>query len=715
MLQIIQYQKTGEIFIEVLPTPKLKRGGITVQNIYSLISAGTERTSVETAQASMIGKAKSRPDLVKQVLDNVKKEGLLATYEKVMNRLDNYKELGYSSAGIVLESSVDEFKPGDRVACAGSTANHAELIFVPKNLAVKVPDNVSFEEAAFTTIGAIALQGVRQADIKIGENVAVIGLGLIGLITVQLLKANGCRVIGLDISSNKFELARKFGCDECTIINHDSVKLVETFTKGYGTDAVIITASTKSNEPIEFALQYARKRSKIVIVGVTGMNIPRSPFYEKELDVKISCSYGPGRYDPIYEEKGTDYPIGYVRWTEKRNMEAILNLLSENRLDFKSLVTHKIPIKDGLRAYDIITGKTNEKYIGILIEHSKETRDLDTERRKIILNTNPLKEEDILVGFIGAGNFAQSYLIPPLKKFGVNLIGLATSKPVSAKTTAEKFNFEFATTDVSDIIRDEKINTVFIATRHDSHSKYVIEGIKHRKNIFVEKPLALNEEQLSEIEKAIRETNYEKHLQVGFNRRFSSPIRAIKSFFSQVKEPLVIHYRVNAGFVPLDHWIQDPEQGGRIIGEACHFIDTMLFLTDSLPLSVFACSINSQNTRTYNNDSVSTTVRFANGSVGHLLYLGNGDSSVPKEYCEVYGGGRTAIMDNFKGVSFYKNNKLKREKFDGRKGHREEIEHFLNVCRGKELPNLSLDGIILVTKTTFRVIDSLRKGQPLAV
>lgn len=337
MLQIIQYQKTGEIFVEELPAPKLKSGGILVQNIYSLISAGTERTSVETAQASLIGKAKSRPDLVKQVINNIKREGIIVTYKKVMNRLDNYKELGYSSAGIVLESSVDEFKPGDRVACAGSTANHAEIIFVPKNLAVKIPENVSFEEAAFTTLGAIALQGVRQADLRIGENVAVIGLGLIGLITVQLLKSNGCRVIGLDISSNNFKLAKEFGCDECSLLNQDALRLVETFTRGYGTDAVLITASTKSNEPIEYALEFARKKSKIVIVGVTGMNIPRSPFYEKELDIRISCSYGPGRYDPQYEEKGIDYPIGYVRWTERRNMEAIVNLLSERKLDFKSL------------------------------------------------------------------------------------------------------------------------------------------------------------------------------------------------------------------------------------------------------------------------------------------------------------------------------------------------------------------------------------------
>jgi len=711
VLQIIQYQKSGEIFIEELPAPKLKSGGVLVQNIYSLISAGTERTSVETAQASLIGKAQSRPDLVKQVLDNVKKEGLVATYEKVMNRLDNYKELGYSSAGIVLESSVEDFKPGDKVACAGSSANHAEIIFVPKNLTVKIPNNVSFEEASFTTLGAIALQGVRQADVRIGENVAVIGLGLIGLITVQLLKANGCRVIGLDINANNFDLAKKFGCDECTIINEDSVKIVETFTKGYGTDAVIITASTKSNKPIEYALEYARKKSKVVIVGVTGMNIPRTTFYEKELDLRISCSYGPGRYDPIYEEKGIDYPIGYVRWTEKRNMEAILNLLSERKLDFNLLITHKIPISDGLRAYDIITGKIKEKYIGILIEYSSEIKDLSKELRKIDLNTVPIKDSDVRVGFIGAGNFAQSYLIPPLQKIGIPLIGLTTSKPVNAKTTAKKFDFKFATTETKDIFSNDEINTIFIATRHDSHAKFVIEGIKNNKNIFVEKPLAINENELNEIEQTIKDYNFDKVLFVGFNRRFSQPIQSIKKFFSDIREPLLIHYRVNAGFIPLNHWIQDPSQVGRIIGEACHFIDTMVYLTGSLPVSVFAESIISHNTQTKNDDTVSIVIKFEDGSVGNLLYLANGDGSVPKEYCEVYGGGRTSIMHNFQEVIFYKNSKIKKQKFDGKKGHQQEIQHFINICLGKEKPQLSLDEIIAVTKATFRAIQSLEKKQ----
>ncbi len=429
MLQIIQYQKTGEISVEELPDIKLGNNGILVQNYYSLISAGTERTSVETAQASMLGKAKSRPDLVKQVIENMKREGVLATYSKVMNRLDNYKELGYSSAGIIIESNVEEFRPGDRVACAGS-AYHSELVFIPKNLAVKVPNEVEIDEAAFTTLASIAMQGIRQANIKLGENVAVIGLGLIGLITVQLLKANGCKVIGLDISDRNFKLAEELGCDSTTIFNNNSLSVVESFTNGYGTDAVLITASTKLNEPIEFAIRFARKKSKIVFVGVSGMNIPRNGFYEKELEITISCSYGPGRYDYDYEQNGNDYPIGYVRWTEKRNMEAIIQLLHQKKLDFSKLITHKIPIDDALKAYDLITNKTNEPYLGVLIEYDKELKSSFIRSKSI--NVKPTQSK-ITIGFIGAGNFAQSYLIPNLNNENVSLINVSTRTPINSK------------------------------------------------------------------------------------------------------------------------------------------------------------------------------------------------------------------------------------------------------------------------------------------
>lgn len=707
MKQIIQYQKTGEMTIEDLPVPMLKPGTVLVKNVYSLISSGTERTSVETAQASMLGKAKSRPDLVKQVMENVKKEGLIPTYNKVQNRLDNYKELGYSCAGIVIESSLGDFKPGDRVACAGLTANHSEVIRVPKNLIAKIPDNVTFEEASFTTLGSIALQGVRQANVKLGESVAVIGLGLIGLITVQLLKANGCRVIGIDINDSNFDLAKNLGCDLCCLSDKDSIKIVESFTNGFGTDSVIITAGAKSNEPVEYALEYARKKSSIVIVGAVNMNIPRSPFYEKELDFKISCSYGPGRYDKLYEDFGTDYPIGYVRWTENRNMQAILGLISQNNLNVKSLVSHKIPIADGLNAYDIITGKKNEKYIAILIEYPG---DIKFEYKKYTKAKNSISQSSKpVIGFIGAGNFAQSNLLPHLTAQKINLKGVCTSTPVNAKSVAQKFGFEYFATDYNEILNDEKINAMFIATRHDSHAKYIIEAIKKGKHIFVEKPLAILEEELELIRNSY---DSNKILFVGFNRRFSEPFKDIKNFYKNNLEPFVINYRVNAGVIPKTHWVQSPEQGGRIIGEGCHFIDTISFLTGSKPVKVYAESIHTDNSKMINYDNVNITIKYENGSIGNISYLANGDSSQPKEYCEIFSGGKTAVMNSFKEVIYYNDGKRTKKTYNGAKGHKEEVKHFINLLEGKDEIQLTPESIFNTTLLTFKIIEVLKTGKP---
>lgn len=696
MLQIVQYQKTGKISIEDLPDIKLLPGGIIVQNYYSLISAGTERTSVKTAQASLIGKAKMRPDLVKQVLENIKREGLIATYKKVMNRLDNYKELGYSSAGIVLESNVDEFKPGDRVACAGF-AYHSELIFVPKNLAVKVPENVALDEAAFIAIGAIALQGIRQAKISLGENVVVIGLGLIGLVTVQLLKANGCRVIGTDINERNFDLAKEFGCDEVSLFDDYIERVVQVFTQGYGADAVIITTATNSNEPMEKAIKFARKKGRIVIVGVTGMNIPRAGFYEKELEITISCSYGPGRYDPEYEQKGIDYPFGYVRWTEKRNMEAIIRLLSEGKINFRKLITHKIPIEDGLKAYDLITSKVKEPYIGILIEYNSEPK---KEFIRVKRNVDrSVSVGEVVIGFIGAGNFAQSYLLPYLKKNQVTLKNVVTRKPINAMAVARKFGFIEYSTDPEIIFNDNEINTVFIVTHHNSHAIYVKKALQSGKNVFVEKPLAVTENDLNEIRELYGKTN--ANLLVGFNRRFSKQFSIIKEFISRSKEPVIINYRVNAGSILPDSWLNDPDQGGRIIGEACHFIDIFNFLIESEPISVYASATGTQD------ESVVVTITYSNGSVANLLYLTNGNKLLAKEYCEVFTGGMIAIMDDFKKVILFDNRKRK-FKFSGEKGHREEIEHFIKVLKGEEKPKLSFESIYKTTLITFKIIESYR-------
>lgn len=718
MLQIIQYQKTGEILIEDLPAPVLKPGGVLVRNLFSLISSGTEKTSVETAQASLIGKAKNRPDLVKQVIENVKRDGLIATYEKVKTRLDNYKELGYSSAGIVLQSSVDEFRVGDIVACAGAGyASHAEIIFVPKNLVVKIPEEISVEEAAFTTIGAIALQGVRQADVRIGENVVVIGLGLIGLITVQLLKANGCRVIGLDINDQNFETAKRLGCDECVISNVESIKVVDAFSHGLGIDAVLITAGTKSNEPIELALQFARKKSKVVVVGAVQMNIPRSPFYEKEIDLRISCSYGPGRYDTNYEEKGMDYPIGYVRWTEKRNMEAILSLISQKRIDVKSLITHTILIQDATKAYELILGKRNESHLGILISYPQQVDVYATLHRKQEIRINPsiASQNDIVIGFIGSGNFAQSNLIPHLKNAKLKLKTVVTTKPVNAKSVAVKFGFDNFATDANEIQYDSDINLVFIATRHDSHAKYVLESLRNNKNVFVEKPLAITLEELEQIKSSYNNQTNQQHLTVGYNRRFSEPFNSIKNFFKNSLEPYLINYRINAGPLSKNHWLHDSQQGGRVIGEVCHFVDIMQFITNAKPVKVFCESIVSSNKNVENKDNINVIIKFNDGSVGSISYLANGDMSVPKEYCEIHSMGKTAIMHDFKNVEFYNNGKIKRQKFNGSKGHKEEIEHFLNVINGKEKPTLAFESIYLTTLTTFKILESLQKAEPVVI
>jgi predicted dehydrogenase/threonine dehydrogenase-like Zn-dependent dehydrogenase len=718
MLQVIQYQRTGKMSIEDLPAPQVYEGGILVRNMFSVLSSGTERTSVETARASLIGKARSRPDLVKQVIGNARREGVRATYTKVKNRLDNYKELGYSSAGIVLESSVPQFKPGDRVACAGD-AHHAEVVVIPKHLAARIPDTVSFEEAAFATVSAIALQGVRQANVRIGETVAVIGLGLIGLIVVQLLKANGCRVVGLDIAHENFGIARTMGCDLCLQSRRDAKKSVESFTRGYGTDAVIITAGTSSSEPVELACEFSRKKSTVVIVGAVGMDIPRSPFYEKELALTIACSYGPGRYDASYEYQGADYPLGYVRWTENRNMEAVLELMSRGALDVKALVTHRFTIQRGLEAYDLITGKNKTHSVGILLEYpdSSPRGRISAYPGRVTVDPSarisPGKPGPA-VAFIGAGNFAQSYLLPPLKQLNVQLRGVAVSTPVNARSVADKFGFAYCATDPDEILNDKETNTVFIATWHDSHARFVIEALKRGKHVFVEKPLAVTREQLLEISRAYKSHSDGKiALMAGFNRRFSRPFQDIQDFFSAVPTPLVVMYRVNAGELPANHWIYRPGQGGRILGEACHFIDCMAFLTNASPTRVFAESPAASTALAGARDSVSVTIRFSNGSVGNLLYLTAGEPSMGKEYCEVFGGGATAVMNNFKDVVLWRSGKRKRITYGGDKGHAEEVRHFIDITTGAQQPRLSVQSILETSNATFAIEESLLRGMPI--
>jgi polar amino acid transport system substrate-binding protein len=719
LLQIIQYQKTGEISVDELPVPKLRRGGVLVRNAFSLISAGTERTSVETAQASMLQKARLRPDLVRQVLDNFNREGALATYNKVRDRLDNFKDLGYSSAGIVVESSVDDIKVGDRVACAGvGYAAHAEIVSVPRNLVVKVPDEVSFDEAAFTTVCAIAMQGVRQADVRVGEQVVVIGLGLIGLITVQLLKASGCRVLGMDVASRNFDLALTLGCDRCAISNDDAVPEAQSFTRGYGADAVVITAATTSNQPVELAIQCARKRGTVVAVGAVGMNIPRSPFYEKEINFRMSCSYGPGRYDPDYEERGQDYPLGFVRWTENRNMEAALDMMAQRKLNVGALTTHRIPVEESLRAYDIITGKVQERYLGILIQYSATSDPIALSRRvELRAPERTASGRHAVLGFIGAGNFTQSTLLPPIVKLAPRMRGLATGKPVNAKNIAKKYQFEFCATDAGEIIHDKEVNLVFVTSRHDSHAHYVTEALRAGKSVFVEKPPALTHEELEDILGAYDEAQRAGTaplLMVGYNRRFSEPLRAIQRLFAGRTEPLAMHYRVNAGFTPATHWMQHPDQGGRVIGEGGHFVDVMQFLCGALTTSVYAVAPIDVSRR-YNNDNVLVSITFADGSVGTIHYLANGANAVEKEYLEVFGDSKTARLWNFKKLECAVGRKKSTTSFSGDKGHAEEMKALLNGFESGAGSPISIDSLAATSRATFAVMESIRTDRVVRV
>jgi polar amino acid transport system substrate-binding protein len=707
MHQAIQYQKTGELSVKELPAPAVRPGFVVVRTHSSLISAGTERTSVATAQASMLEKARSRPDLVRQVVDMAKREGVMNTFEKVRSRLDSYKALGYSSAGIVVESGVDGFSPGDRVACAGAGyASHAEVVVVPKNLVVRIPDGVSFDEASFTTLGAIALQGVRQARVVLGESVAVIGLGLLGQLTVQLLKAAGCRVIGLDINERQFAMARDFGADAVTTSDRGALGAIESFTRGLGADAVIITASTSSNEPLELAIDAARKKGRVVIVGAIGMQMQRSPFYEKELEITIACSYGPGRYDPSYEEEGHDYPAAYVRWTEGRNMEAILDLVAARKLDVEKMITHRFAITEAERAYDLITGKVKEPYFGIVLQYPD--RGAAALARTVQVNSGGAKAGSLAVGFIGAGNFAQGFLLPPVKRSGARMVSVSTSTAVNARSVAEKFGFEKASTDNESILADPAIDAVFIATRHDTHGRFVAAALEAGKQVFVEKPLAINREELDRIREIASTTS--DRVMVGFNRRFSESLAAMKAHFRDVREPLVMMYRVNAGFLKPEFWTQAESQGGRIIGEACHFVDCMQFMSGSRPVSVYAAAIGSRNAQVKNADTVAITIRFDDGSVGTVHYLANGDASIPKEYFEVFGGNRTAVMENFTRVILARDRKRKELKHNGDKGHAAEVGATLAAMKSGAPMPIPFESLVDTTLVTFAAMESLTRG-----
>ncbi|NUM81966.1 Gfo/Idh/MocA family oxidoreductase [bacterium] len=719
MLQVIQNYNSGELKVDTVPPPALMAGGILVKNMFSLISAGTERTTVETAQKSLIGKAQSRPDLVKKVINTAKRDGLMTTLQLVKNKLDTPVPLGYSSAGIVVAVAEDvtDFAVGDRVACAGQGyASHADIIFVPKNLAAKVPENVQLEEAAYSTLGAIAMQGVRQAEVCVGENVVVIGLGLIGLITVQILKAAGCRVIGMDISEEACAIASELGADHSMVTSDNYMPTIEKATDGYGFDCAVITAATPTNEPIILAGEIIRNKGKLIIVGGVPADIPRSPFYEKEIDVRFSRSYGPGRYDVFYEERGIDYPYGYVRWTENRNMVSFLNLIAAKKIELNSITTHRFKIEDAEEAYGLISGKgkKHERYIGILLTYDHRH---EIQAEKII----PISENNrahvagkIGIGFIGAGSFAQNYLLPALKKNKkrIELVSVSTSRGVTASNVAKKFEFVSATTDNNEILNSADIDCIFIATRHNLHAPYVIESIKRGKSVFVEKPLALSVDQLNKVIETYQEFN--GRVMVGFNRRFAPTIVETKKFFDKKVQPTTITYRINAGFVPKEHWTQDSvEGGGRIIGEVCHFVDLLMFLIGSLPIKVYADTISTKRDDMMSKDNVSITFKFRDGSIGNIIYTASGDRTFPKERIEMFCENSIAVIDDFKQVTFSRHGKVKTfgsSKQD--KGYRAALEQFIkSIELGNDSP-IPFRDAVNSTIATFKILESIHTGLP---
>jgi len=687
---------------------------VLVRNHYSLISTGTESSTAKTARKSLIGKAKERPQQVKQVLDTLKKQGPVQTYRAVMKKLGAYSPLGYSSAGQVIEvgACIQDISVGDKVACAGAGyANHAEIVCVPRNLCVKLQEDVDLKKASYNTLGAIALQGIRQADMRLGESCVVIGLGLLGQLTCLMLRASGVRTFGIDIDQDAVEIASKHCCDEAWIRPSPGLSSkVKNQTSGLGVDAVIIAAGTSSLDPINCAGELARKRGRVVVVGAVPTGFDRDPYwYKKELELRMSCSYGPGRYDTEYEEKGIDYPVAYVRWTEKRNMQAFQELVHSGRIDIDYLTTHEFPLEEAAKAYDMIVSRS-EPFLGVILKY-----DVHKPIARHRIANRPAKAEGrVNIAFVGAGSYAQQNLLPniPRNDKDVTCVGIMTNSGTTSKRVAEKFNFQFCTSEPTDIFDNNAINTVFIATRHNSHAGYVKSALAAGKHVFVEKPLCLTEEELSEIEELYNGSDHCYQLMVGFNRRFAPLAVELKKHLSDV--PLSMLYRVNAGPIPRDHWIQDKEiGGGRIIGEACHFIDFLTWLCGALPRHVHAVAIPDPDGL---NDTVSINLQFANGSIGNLNYFSNGSKEMPKEYIEVYSAGLTGIIKDFKVLEIHSIGKPRHKKILVQdKGQACMVKAFIKSIKEGGSLLIPADEISAVTRTTFAVLESLRTRQAVSL
>lgn len=714
MKQVLQHLRTGEIEVANVPCPLVQRGHLLIQTSRTLISAGTERMLVEFGKGSLIAKARSQPDKVRQVLNKIKTDGLMPTLETVFARLDEPLPLGYCSAGVVVEigEGVQGIQVGDRVV---SNGGHAEMVCVPKNLCAKIPAGVSDEEAAFTVLASIGLQGIRLIEPTIGESIVVTGLGLIGLMSVQLLIANGCRVLGIDVDPARLELARQFGAQTVDLPGGaDPIAAALAFSNSRGVDGVLIAAASKSSDIINQAAQMCRKRGRIVSVGAVGLELSRPNFYEKEQTIQVSCSYGPGRYDPLYENAGQDYPYGFVRWTEQRNFEAILDLLAAKRLDVAPLISRRIEQANAQQAYSALTDE--REAMGILLTYP----DAPAPRETVVeLSREPSAKgtpQKAVVGTIGAGNFAKLVAMPALAKTNARLACAADLNGGVAAHAGRKFGFERTTSDYRKIIEDKNINTVVVLTRHDAHGPMVLESLAAGKHVFTEKPLCLDRDQLA----AIREQQAKApalQLLVGFNRRFSPHAEKMKSLLATRNEPLCMNMMVNAGVIPPDMWHHDPKTGGgRIIGEGCHWIDLMLYLAGSPIVKVQAAKVGESPALAVRDDKTTITLEFADGSIGTLHYFGNGHKSYQKETLEVYGDGKVLRMDNFRalyGYGFRNFKKMKLRSMD--KGHKEEYRRFIAAIETGGKAVIPFEEIDNVMQATFAAVESATTGNPVCL
>jgi predicted dehydrogenase/threonine dehydrogenase-like Zn-dependent dehydrogenase len=721
MRQVTQNYKTGEIKLEQVQQPQLKAGGVLVRTHFSVVSTGTEGMKVREGKLSYLGKARARPDQVKKVLQTLRQQGLRATYEKVMNKLDSLTPLGYSLAGevIAVGAEAGEFHVGQRVACAGAGyANHAEVNYIPKNLVVPVPANVSLKEAAFATVGAIAMQGFRQGQMQLGETACVIGLGLLGQLLVQILRSAGIHVIGIDLVKERCALAEKLGAHAAMTPEDPGLEsAIKRLTGGYGVDCIFIAAGGSSNAATELAVAIARDRATVVDVGKTRLDLPWNDYYMKELNVRFSRSYGPGRYDPMYEERGVDYPIGYVRWTEKRNLSSFLQLIADRKVTVEPIVSAVHPFSEAERIYSEI-GQGGGDLLGVVFEYEHE-RELE-QRAAIALPSRAVPRkvsvDRLRIGLIGAGNYASSMLLPHLRQDRqVELVAVATTTGLSAQNAQRKFGFTYATTRHEDILEDPNIDAVVVATRHSSHARLAAQALRSGKATYVEKPLGLSVGDLALVKQAIEESGNDRLL-VGFNRRFSPIVQALAQRFGGSRTPLIVHYRVHAGQLEKGSWYLDQTEGTRFAGEAGHFFDVVSYVCGARPATVTASTLRPEMPTADDMENVVATVQFENGSLGTVSYLTQGSAAVPKESIEVFGGGVTAQIENFESLRFFeKDGKVRRVSMPVDKGQKNEMGTFVRCAAGAGAMPITVESLFDTSLTTLAVAESIRSGKPVVL